>query len=58
MWRLKDSSVMYGGFECTIWGLRPRVYCVEAKASSVLCGGLRTRVCCMEAKASSVMSGG
>ena len=39
MWRLKDSSVMYGGLECTVWWLRPRVYYVEAKASSVICRG-------------------
>ena len=42
MWRPKDSSVIYRGFECTIWRLRPRVYYVEVKASSVLYGGLRT----------------
>ena len=34
MWRLKDSSVMYGGFEYTIWRLRPRVCYVEANALS------------------------
>ena len=58
MWSLKDSSIMYGGFECIILGPRPRVYCVEARASSILCGGLRTRVCCMEAKASGVICEG
>ena len=56
----KDSSVI-----CR--GIRTGVYCVEAKASSVLYGAqglecnmwrLTTWVYCMEAKALSIMYGG
>ena len=38
---VKDSSVMYEskGLECTVLKLRTREYCMEAKASSVLCRG-------------------
>ena len=42
----KASSVICGaqGIECNVWRLTIRVYCMEAKVLSVICGGLRTRV--------------